>query len=281
MKHLLLTKFQGALIGGNLIYLDRYQIAPNQLIIDTTPALIDGINYLTASGKFEIGDWAERVNLDLTDPAASALIAMLPLMLFFHEDRLKLREVVINISHEWQLDWETYSSAVVIGYIVSRSLTESFHIRTVISQLLDEMTNLHPLIFQELSTLDRALAESMSLHQVERRLASIEHPIVTSLLLAMSSFMATPADLGVATRRVARLETRSPLTCALTGILAGAYNSLTGIPLNGYIATQDKAQWQALAARLLNAWAGIDLQHPLPPDLPLAIAAPNVIQRRE
>ncbi|WP_310412166.1 ADP-ribosylglycohydrolase family protein [Chamaesiphon sp. OTE_8_metabat_110] len=279
MKHLLLTKFQGALIGGNLIYLDRYQIAPNQLIMNTTPALIDGINYLTFGGKFAIEDWSKRVNPDLNN-SASALIAMLPLMLFFHEDRPKLREVVINISHEWQLDWETCSSAVAIGYLVSRSLTESFNTKTAISQLLDEMTNLHPLIFQELSTLDRALAGSMSLHQVERRLARIEQPVITSVLLAMSSFMATPEDFSLATRRVAKLETRSLLACALTGILAGAHNSLSGIPLNGYIATQERTQWQALAAQLLNAWAGVDLQHPQPPDLLLAIAAPNVIQRR-
>ena len=99
-------------------------------------------------------------------------------------------------------------------------------------------------------------------------------------MLAISGFMATPEDFSVATRRVARLETQSSLTCALTGILAGAHNSLSGIPLNGYIATQDKTQWCSLAAQLLNAWAGVDLQHPQPPDLPLAIAAPNVIQRR-
>jgi ADP-ribosylglycohydrolase len=280
MKHLLLTKFQGALIGGNLIYLDRYQIAPNQLIVDTTPVIIDGINYLTASGKFEIEDWSRRVNRDLTDSAASAIVAMLPLMLFFHDDRLKLREVVINISHEWQLDWETCSSAVVLGYIVSRSLTESFDLRTIIPQLLDEMTNLHPQIFQELSALDRLLLGSFSLHQVERKLVSVEHPIVAATMLAIYSFLATPEDFSVATRRVAGLETRSPLTCALTGILAGAHNSLTGIPLNGYIATQDKTRWCSVAAQLLSAWAGVDLQHAFPPDLPLAIAAPNVIQRR-
>ena len=280
MKHLLLTQFQGALIGGKLIYLDRHQIAPNQLILETTPALIEGINALTYRGKFEPEDWSQQVNPELKNSAAQSIVAMLPLMLFFHHDRLKLREVVINISHGWQLDWETCSSAVAIGYIVARSLTESFHLRTVIPQLLDEMTNLHPLIFQELSALDRALAGSISLHQVDRRLADTEQPVVAATMLAIYSFLATPEDFSVATRRVARLETPSPLTCALTGILAGTHNSLAGMPLNGYTATQNKIQWQSLAANLLNAWAGVDLQYAPSPDLPLAVAAPNVIQRR-
>jgi ADP-ribosylglycohydrolase len=279
MRHLLLTKFQGALIGGNLIYLDRYQIAPNQLIIDTTPALIEGINALVDRGKFEPEDWSQRVNPALKNSASQSLVTMLPLMLFFHHDRLKLREVIINISHGWQLDWETCSSTVAIGYIVARSLTESFHLRTIIPQLLDEMTNLHPLIFQELSAIDRSLAGSMSLHQIDRRLTT-EHPIVAATMLAIYGFLSTPEDFSLATRRIARLDRVSPLTCALTGILAGTHNSLAGIPLNGYAATQDKAQWQSLAANLLNTWAGVDLQHAPPSNLPLAVAAPNVIQRR-
>jgi ADP-ribosylglycohydrolase len=280
MEHLLLTRFQGALIGGNIIYLDRHQIAPNQLIIDLSPVLIGGINSLIDRGKFEPQDWSERVLPDRTN-SAQAIVAMLPLMLFFHDDRVKLRAVLIDVSHGWQLDWETCSSAVAIGYIISRSLTESFDLSTIIAQLLDEMTNLHPLVFQELSTLDRLLAGASSLHQVTDKSATIEHPIVRSTIQAIYCVLSTPEDFSVATRRVARLEDRSPLSSALTGILAGAYNSLTGIPLNGYIATQERSQWLLLAESLLNSWAGFyRKQGSLPSTHPLAVAAPQVIQRR-
>jgi ADP-ribosylglycohydrolase len=288
MKHLLLTKFQGALIGGNIIYLDRYQIAPSQLILDTTPALFSGINYLIESGKFAPQDWSRLIHPELSNPEQS-ILAMLPLILFFHDDRLKLREVLINISHSWQLDWETCSSAVAIGYIISRSLTESFQLGTVIAQLLDEMTNLHPLIFQELNALavrtapreQRSLDPASSLHQVTHRLASAEHPIVAPTMLAIYCFLSTPEDFSLATRRIARLEPQSQFACALTGILAGAHNSLTGIPLNGDLGTQERSQWLALAQNLLNVWAGIDLQHNTSAnDYPLAIATPHIIQRR-
>jgi ADP-ribosylglycohydrolase len=281
MKHLLLTRFQGALIGGNIIYLDRYQIAPNQLSIDTMPALEKGLNNLIDRGKFDPQDWSQQMFLELADPQ-QAIVAMLPLMLFFHDDRVKLRETLINVSHGWQLDWETCSSAVAIGYIISRSLTESLNPRTIITQLLDDMTNLHPLIFQELSTIERLLDRSSSLHRVAQRLATTPHPIVTPTLLAIYCFLSTPEDFSVATRRADRLEDRSQLTQALTGILAGAHNSLTEIPLNGYIATQERAQWLALGQNLLGAWAGVDLHHGFPTNLaaPLTVAAPQVIQRR-
>jgi hypothetical protein len=280
MKHLLLTRFQGALIGGNIIYLDHHQITPNQLILDTTPTLISKINSLIDHGKFEPQDWLEYVFADISN-SEQVIVAMLPLMLFFHDDRIKLRQVLINISHDWQLDWETCSSAVAIGYIISRSLTESFNPRTIISQLLDEMTNLHPLVFQELSTLDRLLDRASSLHQITQRLATTPHPIVTSTILAIYCFLSTPEDFSLATHRVARIEDQSQLTCALTGMLAGAHNSLTGMPLNGYIATQERAQWLSLAQRLLSAWAGVDLQHGSSSHTYLlAVASPQVIQRR-
>lgn len=281
MKHLLLNRFQGALIGGNTIYLSPYQITPNQLMIDTTPALISGITKLTDHNRFDLQIWAESTYSAISSPDRS-IVAMLPLMLFFHDDRVKLREILINVSQTWQLDWETCSSAVAIGYIISRSLTESFNHQTIIPQLLDEMTNLHPLLFQELSTISALLAQSISLHQINQQLTTIPHPIISPTVLAIYCFLSTPEDFSLATRRAYHTKNRSQLTCALTGVLSGAENSLAGIPLNGYIATQEKSQWLFAATRLLSAWAGVHHEHSLSHSNvdSLSVASPQVMQRR-
>jgi hypothetical protein len=297
MKHLLLNRFQGALIGCNTIYISPYQITPNRLIADTTPALISGINSLIYPDRFVAQDWAESINLDISTPdrfsqgeALPTIVAMLPLMLFFHDDRVKLREILIEVSHSWQLDWETCSSAIAIGYIISRSLTESFNAQTIISQLLDEMNNLHPLLFQELSTIAALLEQPNSLHQITQRLTTT-HPIITPTILAIYCCLSTPEDFSLATRRAYHTknlwrshfsERESPLTCALTGMLAGAQNSLTGIPLNGDLATQDRGQWLLAAENLLNAWAGVYHKYSSQPtaSYPLSVAAPRVMQRR-
>ena len=279
MKHLLLTRLQGALIGANTIYSDRQQISPNQLMLDTNLALMDGMSSLTRHGKYELQDWTENIFTDIPNPER-AMVAMLPLMLFFHDDRVKLREILVNVSHSWQLDWETCSSAVAIGYIISRSLTESLNSRTI-AQLLDEMPNLHPRIFQELSTIERS-SDRTSLHQVAQRLAIDSHPMITQTVLAIYCFLSTPEDFSLATRRAYHSQSQSQLTCALTGILAGAHNSLTGIPLNGYIATQEKEQWLLAAESLLAAWAGVYQELPSTNSAhSLAVASPRVIQRRD
>lgn len=279
MKHLLLTRLQGALIGANTIYSDRYQISPNKLLLDTNLALTDGMSSLTRHGKYESQDWTENIFTDIPNPER-AMVAMLPLMLFFHDDRVKLREILVNVSHSWHLDWETCSSAVAIGYIISRSLTESLNSRTI-AQLLDEMPNLHPRIFQELRTIDRS-SDRTSLHQVAQRLAIDSHPIITPTVLAIYCFLSTPEDFSLATRRAYHSQSPSQLTCALTGILAGAHNSLTGIPLNSYIATQHKEQWLSAAESLLAAWAGVYRGLPSANSADsLAVASPRVMQRRD
>jgi hypothetical protein len=292
MKHLLLTRFQGALIGTNTIYINAQQITPNQLVLDTTPVLISGINSLIRQGKFDAQDWSENIFKDINNPDR-AIVAMLPLMLFFHDDRVKLREMLLNVSHAWQLDWETCSSAVTIGYIISRSLTESLSPSKIIPQLLDETINLHPLLFQELSEIDRCLDYSSSLHQVTQRVMATPHPIIAATVLAIYCFLSTPEDFSLATRRAYQIEDRSQLICALTGILAGAHNSLTGIPINGEIATQERAQWLAGAESLLSSWAGVYHEGGASGSIgqlpagskplvayPVAVAAPQVIQRR-
>jgi hypothetical protein len=280
MNQLLLNRFQGALIGGNIIYLNPHQVAPNQLIIDTSSALIDGINGLIYPDRFIAQDWAKSINSDSCSPDR-LMVAMLPLMLFFHEDRVKLREILIDVSHSWQLDWETCSSAIAIGYIISRSLTESFNPQTIIFQLLDEMNNLHPLLFQSLSTIAELLEQPSSLHQITRRLTTT-HPIITPTILAIYCALSTPADFSLSTRRAYHTKNRSPLTCALTGMLAGAQNSLTGIPLNGYLATQSRVEWLSAAESLLNAWAGVyhNYSSQSTASYPLPVSAPRVIQRR-
>jgi ADP-ribosylglycohydrolase len=306
MKHLLLTRFQGALIGGNTIYLNPVQVVPNRLLVDLTPTLMAGINSLVHPRRFNLYDWAQNILPDTASPDR-AIVAMLPLMLFFHEDRLKLREIIINVSHTWQLDWETCSSAVAIGYIISRSLTESFNPRTIIGQLLAEMTNLQPTLVQALGRIDDRAdlpgdqlepldhqwsGRSGSLQQLTTQLTATAPPIIVSTVIAIDCLCATPEDFGVATRRAYHAGDRSQLTCALAGIIAGAQNSVAGIPLNGLLATTDRAQWLLAVTNLLSAWAGVyPAHHSIPGTTtsahaattaiyPLAVASPQVMQRR-
>ena len=285
MKHLLIARFQGTLIGGNTIYINPQQIAPNQLSIDATPAIMAGIASLIRCAHFDEDDWiastSRAMQAHYKERNSIAILAMTPVMLFFHDDRVKLREIIINVSQSLHLDWETCSSAIVIGYIISRSITETFTPRTILAELAAEMTNLHPSLLQQLSIIEWALNRPTSIQQLKQQLTLDIHNSILATAIAIYCFFSTPEDFNLSIRRAYHSDADNRLTCALVGILAGAYNSLTGIPLNGDIATQGRARWMEAAENLLNLWAGFSGTNKSGGALVLSIASPRVIQGRD
>jgi hypothetical protein len=285
MKHLLLARFQGTLIGGNTIYINPQQIAPNQLSIDATPAIMAGIDSLIGCGGFDEADWISRTSgvmqSHYKERNSIAILTMTPLILFFHDDRVKMREIIISVSQSLHLDWETCSSAIAIGYIVSRSMTETFTPRSILAELAVEMTNLHPSLLQQLTIIEWALNRPTSIHQLKQQLTPDIHHSILATAIAIYCFFSTPEEFGLTILRAYHSDADNRLTCAIAGILAGAYNSLTGIPLNGDMATQGRARWMKAAENLLNGWAGFSNKNKSGGALVVSIASPRVIQGRD
>jgi hypothetical protein len=284
MKHLLLARFQGTLIGGNTIYINPQQIAPNQLSIDATPAIMAGIDSLIRCGGFDEADWISSTSRAMQshykERNSIAILAMTPLMLFFHDDRVKLREIIISISQGLHLEWDTCSSAIAIGYIVSRSITETFTPKSILTELAVEMTNLHPSLLQQLTIIEWALNRPTSIHQLKQQLTPDIHHSILAAAIAIYCFFSTPEEFSLSILRAYHSDADNRLTCAIAGILSGAYNSLTGIPLNGDIATQGRARWMEAAENLLNLWAGFSGTNK-GGSLVVSIASPRVIQGRD
>jgi ADP-ribosylglycohydrolase len=283
MKHLLIARFQGTLIGGNTIYINPQQIAPNQLSIDATPAIMAGIDSLIRCGDFDEDDWISSTSrvmqVHSQERNSIAILAMIPLILFFHADRVKLREIVISVSQSLHLDWETCSSAIAIGYIISRSMTETFTPRTILAELAADMNNLHPGLLQQLSIIEWALNRPTSIQQLKQQLTQEIHHSILATAIAIYCFFSTLEDFNLSILRAYHSDADNRLTCAVTGILSGAYNSLTGIPINGDIATQARGRWMEAAENILNLWAGFsDINQGRA--LVVSIASPRVIQGR-
>jgi ADP-ribosylglycohydrolase len=128
--------------------------------------------------------------------------------------------------------------------------------------------------------------------------------IEMSSAIALWSFLNTPDDFRLSVVQAARLRYHPQLTCALVGALSGAYNGLSGLPLDWRCALHRQAApdsaltllWTVaseenllqLADQLVAGWAG--LYDPAAVNTRantstvnghhLAIAAPNVIRSR-
>ena len=105
----------------------------------------------------------------------------------------------------------------------------------------------------------------------------------TCIALAFYCFLSTPENFRLAVSRATRTSYQPHLTTALTGALAGAYNSIIGIPVSWRLTANRISQGTqrlSLAKRLIEVWAGVYDVSVLTQDQPLAVAAPRVIQPR-
>jgi hypothetical protein len=279
MKHLLLARFQGVLLGGNTIYLTPQQMKPNQLMVDNLSAIVGGVESLIRRGGFNREDWLQST-LSTIDRPAQAIVTSIPLMLFFHEDRARFQDIITQLNDWWNIDRATTIATIAIGYLLAAAMTENLDPQTIIPEILAELPETDPIVVEQLTTAHNLLDRAASLHQVVSTFTPAAHPMVTAIALASYCFLSIPADYSLALRRANGVKHQNQLLCALTGILAGAHNSLTGIPIGGYLATPGREQLIRLSEQLFAVWSGSyhsDRPFPLPLSL---VAAPRVIQRR-
>ncbi len=152
---------------------------------------------------------------------------------------------------------------------MSRDATNSSHPFEQVQRLLDEQAGLE-------TACDRVSTNS-------------DHD--AAIALAFYCFLSTPYDLRLALLRAAQTGPCAPLVGALTGALSGAFNSLSGIPIDWQLALDaweisseeitTQPELLNLANCLLARWSGV--YEPLTfskefGQVP-AIAAPQVIRR--
>lgn len=308
MRHSLLSKFQGTLLGsafGNCIGIE-YQ---NQLLgivdpaADCQPILqltkhqhlsLTGVNLgdkssnyklqtdknssecgklavacaqsLIRCGGLDLKDWRDtweafaQSELDylpntegksILHPCEAA-VAALPIAMFFHENKAKLREKLMLVTDVWQnqsaLEYQT--GVLAVGYAIARSLKERLDPATAISQTitylvtdnaLTEMLSQVQILLEQGADLERATTHlCKSAIALQERWEESEKTQTNSIVklenfipiaIAFYCFLSTPEDLRLSVFRAARCGIAAPLTCSLTGALSGAYNGATTIPV--------------------------------------------------
>jgi ADP-ribosylglycohydrolase len=182
-----------------------------------------------------------------------AAVASLPTALFFHENKVKLREKLMLVTEVWhnQSVSESQMGVVALGYTIARSLKERLDPATVIPQTITYLATDHALtellsqvqiLLEQGADLERATthlcksAIALQERQEEGGKKSQTNSIVNPenfipMAIAFYCFLSTPEDLRLSVFRAARCGIAAPLTCSLTGALSGAYNGSTAIPV--------------------------------------------------
>ena len=316
MRYSLISRFRGALLGsfvGEILVRAGCQervlggftlAAPKPEDAQTNPTLSEwsqlatcGTESLIRCGALNLEDWwlfwgktPSRGVLKSAGSSSESALATLPIALFFHEDQVKLRQQLLLCTQLWQHQPESSEGVLAISYAISLALTEKLDVATLIPRTLGYVeTSLTPLV-QQLKQVQTLLEQGAGLEttltQLRRNAQSRGETLGmphTSIALAFYCFLSTPEDFRLCVSRAIRTPYQPQITAALTGALAGVYNSINGIPVSWRLAANrisSGIQRLQLAERLFEVWAGVYDMSALDRGQQLAVAAPRVIQPR-
>ncbi len=275
MRHSITSRFRGTLLGATL-----GEIINNPSQIIPTPSaeiIIPGAQSLITLGRFEPESWREKfLHLELTP--LQAIVATLPLALFFHDNKIKLQQNLQSVAKIWFNEPAMQESILAVGYAIAQALTEKLYFKDLIPQIVDFINAPSTEITNKLQQVQALLEQKAGLELAVAQITQNKSSIASSVALAFYYFLSTVEDLPLSVKR----SKKSPTSSAIVGALSGAYNSASSIPSSWQILTGVKTNTDSemlnLSDSLVAVWSGVyDNEAKL---ITMAVAAPRVIRSR-
>jgi len=281
MRYSLLSRFKGTLFGAAIAARDPKSTQ------DLERSLL-GIESLISCGKLDLEHWTDPIGItnqsrDNVFSSSTAIIASLPIMLFFHEDELALGKKLHQAAQFWQQPPEMTMGLLAVGYAIAQALKERLHPQNLIPQVCNYLatTSSNSDDFrQQLTQVQRLLVEPIGLERTINQLCPKTNSITANIALAFYFFLSMPEDFRLCLGRIKQQTGTDSSVGVLVGALSGAYNGSAGIPVVQQRTIADSQKLKFLAENLLAVWSGANLTNRAEWGETLAIAAPRVIQPR-
>jgi ADP-ribosylglycohydrolase len=293
MRYSLFNRFESAWLGGML----GEALAPNNQqkdwlkISNYQPSTwIQQAKAIAQSlceiGRLEPQNDSEieisRDSSEVISNSSQAALTALPIILFYHENFSLLTAQLRQNPRYWHYSPVTLEDVLIWGYILALALREKLDAKHLVDRVLVDVGAKSTPLIGQLEQIKIFLAQGKGLEQVVEKLSTRANFSQIALALAIYCFATTPEDFYLCIRRASSTGKLAPITTALTGILAGAYNGIAGIPLNWYLPSRANLVYQAAqqqAKHLYQAWSGI--YQPDGAEISgLVVASPKVIQSR-
>jgi ADP-ribosylglycohydrolase len=282
MRYSLLSRFKGTLFGAAIAVRDPKSTQ------DLEWAIL-GIESLISCGKLDLEHWTDSIGVanqsrDSGFSSSTAMIASLPIMLFFHEDELALGKKLHQAAQVWQQTPETTMGMLAVGYAIAQALKEKLPPPTLIPQVCNYLatTAKNSEDFrQQLAQVQRLLVEPIGLERTINQLCPKTNSSTANIALAFYFFLSLPEDFRLCLGRIKQQIGIDSSVGVVVGALSGAYNGSAGIPVvQQQIIGSQRQKLKVLAENLLAVWSGANLTNRPNWGQSLAIAAPRVIQPR-
>ena len=275
MRYPLINRVRGAFLGA---FLGESLSNPKSSTLGRIAVL--GTESLISLGKLDVDDWLKRqqqtgIKLETNiDSWGQIILATLPVVIFFHENPVKMAENILKLQQifNWQHESVIKDASLIIGYAIAQSLNEKLNPRTLISEIvsfLDQTSNpSSSSIPQQLIKVNDLLQTVTGLETAQRELTSPEK-LISNISLAFYCFLSTLEDFPLTVLRANQNHefANQNVTGAIAGILSGTYNSIVSIPVNWQISPsvtnspvwglENFAQMLKLTDTMMAVWSGV------------------------
>ena len=266
---------------------------------------VEGMQSLIAQGGFDLEYW-DRLEFSLSNKEIAAdlmllnfIWATLPIALFFHENHSVLRKNLLltikNHNHPLLRD-----GILTVSYLIAQSLNDKTNIDTLVSEINSFIGETKTGIPKLLQQVNNIIIKNGGYSELQNCLDK-ENNTSNIIAVVFYCFVTTKEDFRLTCLRAVEKQQHSRVCGAIAGIISGAYNSMTGIPVTWHLGLDEAklAQWGLtsfsqvvkLADAFVAVWSGaydvlpqflefeeVDKSNFIPPLE--AIAAPYIIRLR-
>ncbi|MGB3692201.1 MAG: ADP-ribosylglycohydrolase family protein [Spirulinaceae cyanobacterium] len=303
MQHSLLSRFKGGLLGSYLgESLGRNYInnplgedwlkSQQENAAGWSGVSICALESLVNLGGLDNQNWLDQISL--TEPSllkskntastAELAVATLPIALFFHEINSLQSKNLTEAAKLWGQESCDLLDISIWGYSLNLALKEKLNPINLIPQIISYCRGIETPLIKQLKEVEIFISQSVPLQQVTTYLCREGQKNNTPIALAFYCFLTTPEDFHIGVIRAVQTGYNPLLTAALTGALAGAYNSFNGIPCRWRSNVQKHQTSQKialLATKLFAVWSGVEQPNNHQPLLNIAaVASPKILQSR-
>ncbi len=260
MLYSVVSRFRGTLVG---LFLGENLASNHQ----SDRSVVRSAESLIKLGRFDLEDWLQGQQQEFEDlhPSESdVLLASLPIILFFHEDINKLREILLRLV-KVEDEPVLQDAILALGYAIAQCLKEKFNPLTIIPQTVSFLPKTS-LISENLLTVNNLFVKSAGLERVEAQLSQT-NKLSQTIAMAFYCFISTPEDFRLSVLQANRVKSCSQIISAITGALSGTHNNISGIPVTWLLKVSqgnlspspstNLSRMIKLADALVAVWSGV------------------------